>query len=121
MELTNVSTIVPTGRKEPIGKALQQVINSIISHLNPQKIIMFGSYAFGKPTPDSDVDLLIIMETDLPSRERTWEVSRLIYPRPFPVDILVKTPNEIASAIEKGDYLINEILSSGIVLYDRRK
>lgn len=90
-----------------------------VDELHPEKIILFGSYANGAPTPDSDVDLLIIMETEAPSKERSWAVSRLLLPRPFPVDILVRTPREIATALERGDFFIREIISHGKVLYER--
>jgi hypothetical protein len=110
-------TIVPTGRTTPVGESLEQAVQKIVSALHPEKIILFGSFAYGKPTSDSDVDLLIILDTDLPPKERSWEISRLLFPRPFPVDILVKTPQEIAQAAKAGDFFICEIISRGIVLH----
>ncbi|HLE14766.1 MAG TPA: nucleotidyltransferase domain-containing protein [Anaerolineales bacterium] len=112
-------TTIPTGLSEPIGVSLPQAIERIAHELKPEKIILFGSYAYGKPDPDSDVDLLIIMETGEPTRERTWKVSRLLIPRRFPVDILVRTPEEIEQALEQGDFFIQEILERGSVLYER--
>jgi predicted nucleotidyltransferase len=82
--------VIPIGRKIPVSQALKQVIPKIVSELSPNKIILFGSYAYGSPTPDSDVDLLVILETDLSSKHRSWQVSRLFIPRLFPVDILAK-------------------------------
>ncbi|MGQ9503210.1 MAG: nucleotidyltransferase domain-containing protein, partial [Anaerolineae bacterium] len=82
---------------------------------------LFGSYASGTPTPDSDVDLLVIMETEASGKERSWAVSRLLIPRPFPVDILVRTPQEIERALAEGDFFIREIIAQGRVLYERRK
>lgn len=73
----------------------------------------------GRPTPDSDVDLLVILETDASTTERYLAVSRLLYPRPFPVDILVRTPREIEQALKAGDFFIREIVSQGRVLYER--
>lgn len=112
-------TLIPVGRKIPISQALQEAVWKIVSGLNPQKIILFGSFAYGKPTPDSDVDLLIILTTDLAPKERSWQVSKLLIPRPFPLDILVKTPEEIALALQMKDYFIQEIISRGILLYER--
>lgn len=83
--------------------------------------MLFGSYAYGAPTADSDVDLLIILDTDAPRRERTWLVSRLLIPRPFPVDILVKTPQEIEQALAGRDFFLQEIMRRGKVLYERSK
>lgn len=81
--------------------------------------MLFGSYAYGVPTGDSDVDLLVILDTHAPRRERSWLVSRLLIPRPFPVDILVKTPQEIEQALASGDFFIQEIMARGKVLYER--
>jgi len=82
---------------------------------------LFGSYAYGYPTPNSDVDLLVIMKTDASPKDRSWAVSCLLLPRPFPVDILVKTPHEVKKGLETGDFFLKEILSRGKVLYDRSK
>jgi len=91
-----------------------------VHELMPEKVVLFGSFAYGAPTPDSDVDLLIILETSQPSKDRSWAVSRLLLPRPFPVDILVRTPQEIAEALARRDSFVQEILEHGMVLYERR-
>jgi predicted nucleotidyltransferase len=116
-----IPKITPTGCDRPVSETLPLAVQRIVQTLRPEKIILFGSYAYGAPTPDSDVDLLIIMETNAPGKERSWAVSRLLIPRPFPVDILVKTPKEVERALEKGDFFIKEVLSSGKVLYERRE
>jgi predicted nucleotidyltransferase len=115
------SEIVPMGLKVPVGKSLRSAIQKIVRELDPQKIVLFGSYAYGQPNPHSDVDLLVIMESDQPHKERSWAVSRLLLPRPFPVDILVKTPEEIKEALETDDFFLKEILTRGVVLYERNK
>ncbi len=112
-----VIAITPTGCSHPVSKTLPKVIQRITQTLHPEKIILFGSYARGTATKDSDVDLLIIMETVARSAERSWMVSRLLIPRPFPVDILVRTPQEVKRALDKGDFFIKEIISQGKVLY----
>lgn len=106
---------------EPVGeREFRAIVDRLVGALQPEKIVLFGSYANGTPTPDSDVDLLVIMETDAPYRERFAAVSRLLEPRLFPVDILVKTPTEIEQALATGDFFIDEILSQGRVLHERR-
>ena len=110
---------VPTGLKVSVGKSLRPAIQRIVQELNPEKIVLFGSYAYGNPNPDSDVDLLVIMNTKESHKDRSWAVSRLLLPRPFPVDILVKTPREVNEGLETGDFFLKEILSRGKVLYDR--
>ena len=111
--------ITPRGLEASISRTLPMEVHRIARELHPEKIVLFGSYAYGKPSPDSDVDLLVVMNTDASSAERSWSVSCLLIPRPFPVDILVKTPAEISRAVEKGDYFIQEILTQGKVLYER--
>ena len=95
-------------------------VERITKGLQPEKIVLFGSHAYGQPTPDSDVDLLIIMDTTASHKERYLAVSNLLYPRTFPVDILVKTPQEIEQVLQRGDFFIQEIISRGQVLYERR-
>jgi len=104
----------------PVAKTLPGAIERIVSELKPEKIILFGSYAYGNPTPDSDVDLLVIMNTKAKEIDRYVAVSNLLYPRQFPVDIVVKTPKEIeAEASKKGNFFMREILKKGKVLYER--
>lgn len=105
----------------PVAETLPRAIERIVSELKPEKIILFGSYAYGNPTPDSDVDLLVIMKTTAKEIDRYVAVSNLLYPRQFPVDILVKTPEEMeAETRKKGNFFLREILKKGKVLYERR-
>jgi predicted nucleotidyltransferase len=104
----------------PVAKTLPDAIERIVSKLKPEKIILFGSYAYGKPTPDSDVDLLVIMKTGAKEIDRYIKVSNLLYPRQFPLDIIVKTPKEIEAERKKqGNFFMREILAKGKVLYER--
>jgi predicted nucleotidyltransferase len=105
----------------PITDAkIQRAALKIAQATHPEKIVLFGSFAYGKPTPDSDVDLLVIMETDLRPHARVVQISEILSPRPFPVDILVRTPAEIKERLRVGDCFFQEILSKGKVLYERR-
>lgn len=110
---------VPTGLTQSVGKSLPNALLRVVRELDPEKIILFGSFAYGRPTPDSDVDLLVIMHTDLPPLDRYLRVSGLLDPRPFPVDIQVKTPTEIKEALTTGDVFVQEIVARGLVLYER--
>ena len=112
---------IPVGLQVSVGESLGPAIQKIVQELNPEKIVLFGSYAYGTPNPDSDVDLLVVMKTDASLKERSWAVSRLLLPRPFPVDILVKTPGEVVKALESGDFFLKEIFTRGKVLYERSK
>ena len=112
---------VPAGLSVSVGKSLRPAIQKIVQELKPEKIVLFGSYAYGMPNPHSDVDLLVIMKTKAPLKERSWAVSRLLLPRPFPVDILVKTPQEVKKGLDTGDFFLKEILTRGKVLYERNQ
>lgn len=114
-------TTIPAGLKVSVGKSLRPAIQKVVSELKPEKVILFGSYAYGYPNQHSDVDLLIVMKTKASLKDRSWAVSSLLLPRPFPVDILVKTPQEIQQALKSGDFFIKEILTRGKVLYERSK
>ncbi len=102
----------------PVAETLPAAIQRIVEAIQPEKIILFGSYARGNPTPDSDVDLLIVWDTEKPRRERVVEISLLFSPRPFPLDLLVMTPEEIERAREE-NFFIAEILEQGILLYEQ--
>jgi predicted nucleotidyltransferase len=112
----------PTGFP-PVAKTLPPAIKRIVAELKPEKIILFGSYAYGQPTHDSDVDLLVIMKTRKKRQvDRYLMVSGLLHPRQFPVDIIVHTPTEIKRALSiKNNFFIREIISNGKVLYERRQ
>lgn len=99
---------------------IDEMVEKIVASFSPERIILFGSYAYGKTTTDSDVDLLVIMETELPSAERQRQISRVLRPRRLPMDIIVKNPGEIQKSRRRVDPFMNEILDKGIVLYARR-
>ncbi len=107
------------GFPEVDARAFGELLQRLVQALHPEKIVLFGSYARGTATPDSDVDLLIVMETAAPPVERYLAVARLLRPRLFPVDILVKTPEEIRQALAEGDFFIREIMEQGHILYER--
>lgn len=111
----------PTGFP-PVAETLPKAIERIVKKIKPEKIILFGSYAHGNPNHDSDVDLFVIMNSNNDHKTNYRNVSMLLYPREFPVDIIVKTPKEVEEAIKGGvdnAFFIREILKTGKVLYDR--
>jgi predicted nucleotidyltransferase len=114
-----VAGVRPPGFSPVTEQALSDIVQHIVNELRPERIILFGSYGYGSPNENSDVDLLVIMETSSRPADRYLAVSRLLRPRPFPLDILVKTPDEISQALEKGDFFIRELVSKGQTLYER--
>lgn len=91
----------------------------LITEYTPQKVILFGSYAYGKPHEDSDIDLLIIKETTEPFIDR-WVAVRSILSDPkrkIPLETLVLTPGEVSKRLAIGDQFVAEIVEKGEVLY----
>jgi len=85
---------------------------------NPERVILFGSYARRKPGPDSDVDLLVVMDCGGDTAEKALEL-RLAVPREFPLDLIVRTPQQLQQRLKMGDTFVTTILKEGRVLYER--
>ena len=118
--IASIPAITPIGSTEPVSVTLPRAVRRIARELQPEKIILFGSYAYGTPNGDSDVDLLIVMNTtNAKHADRSWSVSQLLIPRSFPVDILVRTPTEMDSFLTRKHFFYKEIVSQGKVLYER--
>ncbi|MBI1870691.1 MAG: nucleotidyltransferase domain-containing protein [Chlamydiae bacterium] len=98
---------------------LQQIATRIVNGVNPQKVILFGSYAWGTPGPGSDIDILVILSTSLLRRERRRRISDLLRTRPVPIDIFVYTSEEIERATQVKGSFVTEILKRGKILYER--
>jgi len=98
---------------------ISEIVNKISSGYNPEKIILFGSYANGNPNEDSDLDLFVIKETDLPRPQRTAQVRKMIYGSMNPIDLIVYTPKEIDESKENKFGFVYEVLNTGKTLYER--
>lgn len=103
-------------RREEI---ITKIAKKIETQYQPQKIILFGSYAWGNPLDDSDLDLLVVKETDERPRKRSLSVRRILDEENglIGMDILVYTPEELSRRMEIGDSFLSRILSEGKVLY----
>ncbi|WP_322805714.1 nucleotidyltransferase domain-containing protein [Thermanaerothrix sp.] len=115
--MSRSQSVAPTGFP-PVAETLPQVIERLVQVLKPYKIILFGSYAYGTPTPDSDVDLLIIWDAPADRRKRVALISQALTPRLFPVDVISKTPQELEQELPH-NFMLREILHKGKVLYER--
>jgi predicted nucleotidyltransferase len=89
----------------------------VAREFRPHKIVLFGSYAYGTPTEDSDVDLLVIMPFQRKRGRKSLEIRQRV-PADFPLDLIVRTPEFVAQRLEWGDCFTREILSKGKVLYE---
>lgn len=100
-------------------KIIQNILEKLIAEYAPQKIILFGSYVYGSPGPDSDIDLLIIKETTERFIDRWARVQGILTGthRSLPVETIVLTPREIENRLAVGDQFIVEILEKGQTLY----
>ena len=104
----------------PVKKALLNNIRKrLVSNLDVVKIVLFGSYASGNQTGDSDLDLLVIINTKEKGIKRYAMVSELLEPRKVPMDILVKTPEEIRKRLKMLCPFTENILKTGKVLYEK--
>ena len=102
---------------EPI---LKGIVKKLRAKYDPIKIVLFGSYAYGDPSGDSDIDLLILKDTDERMVDRFVTVKRIIYNphRKIPVSPLVYTPKELEARMKMGDDFIKEVVRRGVVLYE---
>jgi len=98
---------------------IAQLTSKIVAAERPEKVILFGSYASGTATENSDVDLLVISRSDLPLREREVRLTRHLFGSGVPYDLLMLTPEEVEERLHRNGPFIREILSSGRVLYQR--
>ncbi len=95
-------------------RVIRRFARQVAELFHPDKIILFGSYAYGTPHADSDVDILVVM----PARneiDQSVKISLAIDP-PFPLDILVRTPKNLKWRLEEGDSFLREIMARGKVL-----
>ena len=96
---------------------IRRFARRVAERFQPEKIILFGSYAYGQPHADSDVDLLVVM----PARNQIDQAIRirLAVPACFPMDLIVRTPKTMRWRLEEGDWFLREIVSRGKVLYEK--
>lgn len=98
-------------------KQIQEFGRRIGQEFGAQKVLLFGSYARGTITKDSDVDVFVIGPFQGRSVDRSVEIRMKVRPG-FPVDLLVRTPEKVRERIEIGDTFMREILEQGKVLYE---
>ena len=100
-----------------INAKIKDLCRQIVEGFNPQKIILFGSHAYGKPTVDSDVDLLVIMPFEGRNSQKAIEIRGKIKTA-LPLDLLVRTSEQVKERIAMEDFFMREIAEKGKVLYE---
>lgn len=98
-------------------EVIQEVARRIAVQFHPRRIILFGSHAYGTPRPESDLDLLIVMDTDLRESEQALRIRQHLKPM-FSIDLLVYTPSRLRQRLAWGDSFLREITERGIILYE---
>ena len=98
-------------------KDIQKIVQQIVNHFHPQKVILFGSYAHGTPTADSDVDLLVVMETEEPPLHAAARIAAAV-DHPCALDILVRSSSDLEASLARKGVFATEVLTTGIVLYE---
>lgn len=98
---------------------IDYIVRRIVEEFNPCRIVLFGSYANGTPTEDSDVDIMVEMETELDRPYREMAVSRLFRNRRWSMDLLVYTPDEVVRGRDRLGSILRTIDREGKVLYAR--
>jgi predicted nucleotidyltransferase len=107
-------------RKDALEDELERYISILAEHEKPEKIIVFGSMASGDVHEWSDIDLIIVKETDLPFYQRLRSIRNLLQPK-IGVDILYYTPEEFEYLVHNRLFFQQEVLPKGKVLYERGK
>lgn len=108
----------PIGERTRIPEeVVRELVRRIAEGFNPWRIILFGSHATGNPGPESDIDLLVIMDTPLRGAEQAQQIRQVINPL-FGTDILVYTPEQVQQRLEWGDLFLKSILEEGVLVYE---
>ena len=96
---------------------IQAVIDQIVRQFQPIKVVLFGSYAYGNPSQDSDVDLLVVMKYEGRSALKSVEILNTTNPG-FAIDLLVRSPEQVNQRLKLGDFFMKEIIEKGKILYE---
>ena len=97
-------------------KKIEDLTSQIVREFNPERIILFGSYADGRASDDSDVDLLIVLPFEGKPVRKAIEIRNKINAR-LPLDLIVRTPEQLAQRLAQNDWFMREIVERGRTLY----
>lgn len=98
---------------------INDIVSRIAKKFNPEKIILFGSYAIGNQNDNSDIDLLVIKESDQPIQYRDFEIRKYLIGTSIPMDILVYTNAEYEHEMTDIHSFISSTLKTSKVVYER--
>ncbi|MEW6203673.1 MAG: nucleotidyltransferase domain-containing protein [bacterium] len=106
--------------EEITDELIQEIIDRIVQAVDPEKIIIFGSYAYGLPHKHSDLDILVIKESNLPRYERSIPVNEALCDLIMPMDVIVYTPDEMDEWQNVPEAFITSIVKNGKVVYEKQ-
>lgn len=92
-------------------------VHRLVEEYEPEKVILFGSYAYGEATDDSDVDLLVVMPQERSNARKSVEIRFKLRPG-FPLDLLVRSAEHVAQRVAWNDFFMRDVVEKGKVLYD---
>lgn len=107
----------PKGVARVVPQHIQTLAAQIGRLFRPEQVLLFGSYVYGQPTYDSDVDLLVIMKTRLRPVEQAVAIRQAVNVS-FPMDLMVRTPEQLEKRLRLGDCFLQDIMRRGIILYE---
>ncbi len=103
-----------------IKEKIDEISMKIVKNINPEKIILFGSYAKGNYSEDSDLDLIIVKQSDLPKHKRGIEIRRLFYGFLIPMDLKIYTPEEFENELKNKYSFLNSAIKDSKTIYERK-
>lgn len=109
----------PTRKLRPLPPAINEMVRRIVARFDPEQVILFGSYARGTAGPDSDADLLVVMDVQGPKRPKVVEIYGELAGVGLAKDLILVTPEELERRQAEPGFLIHSALHEGRVLYDR--
>jgi uncharacterized protein len=116
---SQLGSALPVRRRRPNGlipmAAVRRMVRQIAEKFQPEKVILFGSYAYGTPNEHSDIDILVVM----PAKNEINQAVRIRQKveHPFPLDLIVRTPETLSWRLREGDWFLREIVDRGKTLY----
>ena len=112
--------VSPYRQRKRIPKlVIRTLVRHIVARFDPEMIILFGSYAYGNPGPESDVDFLVVMETPEGELETSIAIKKSLPPHAFGIDVLTYSRPVIEKRQAQGDWFLREVVAKGKTLYER--
>lgn|SRR3989338_819778 len=103
-----------------LDQKIQEITDKIVREFKPEKVVLFGSYAWGVPTKDSDVDLFIVKDDPIKNtHEMGVELEKILLNRPIALDLLVYKPDQVVRRLSMGDPFVAKVWKQGRILYER--